>query len=70
MVKRKNKKAEFVLWMGPILDALRELSDSGSPKEVSDLIAKNLNMPDEKKRNLQKVVFQDFIIKYAGQDST
>lgn len=50
--KAKNKKAEFVLWMGPILDALRELGDSGSPKEVSDLIAKNLNIPDEKKEEL------------------
>ena len=52
MAKRKNKKAEFVLWMGPILDALRELGDSGSPQEVSDLIAKNLNIPDEKKEEL------------------
>ena len=52
MVKLKNKKAEFVLWMDPILDALRELGDSGSPKEVSDLIAKNLNIPDEKKEEL------------------
>lgn len=52
MPKRRNKKAEFVLWMGPILDALRELGDSGSPKEVSDLIAKNLNIPDEKKEEL------------------
>lgn len=52
MPKRKNKKAEFVLWMGPILDALRELGDSGSPKEVSDLIAKNLNVPDAKKEEL------------------
>ena len=52
MVNLKNKKAEFVLWMGPILDALRELGDSGSPKEVSDLIAKNLNIPDEKKEEL------------------
>jgi restriction system protein len=52
MAKRKNKKAEFVLWMSPILDALRELGDSGSPQEVSDLIAKNLNIPDEKKEEL------------------
>ena len=52
MAKRKNKKAEFVLWMGPILDALRELGDSGSPKEVSDLIAKNLNVPDAKREEL------------------
>ena len=30
----KNKKAEFVKWMGGILDVLRELGGSGTPKEV------------------------------------
>ena len=50
--QRKNKKAEFVLWMGPLLDALRELGDSGSPHEVSDLIAKNQNISDEKKEEI------------------
>jgi hypothetical protein len=45
MAQRKNKKAEFVLWMGPLLDALRELGDS-------DLIATNLNISDEKKEKL------------------
>lgn len=54
MTQRKNKKAEFVLWMGPLLDALRELGDSGSPREVSDLIAKNLAIPDEKKEELME----------------
>ena len=52
MAQRKNKKAEFVLWMGPLLDALRDLGDSGSPREVSDLIATNLNISDEKKEEL------------------
>lgn len=52
--QRKNKKAEFVLWMGPLLDALRELGDSGSPHEVSDLIAKNQNISDEKKEELME----------------
>ena len=54
MAQRKNKKAEFVLWMGPLLDALRELGDSGSPREVSDLIAQNLAIPDEKKEELME----------------
>lgn len=49
---RKQKKAEFVQWMGPLLEALRQLGDSGTPKEVSDLIAKNLRIPDEKKEEL------------------
>ncbi|MBF0228130.1 MAG: restriction endonuclease [Desulfamplus sp.] len=52
MAKRKNRQAEFVLWMGPILDALRELGDSGSPREVSDLIATKLKISDEKKEEL------------------
>ena len=54
MAQRKNKKAEFVLWMGPLLDALRELGDSGSPREVSDLIATNLKISDEKKEELME----------------
>ena len=45
MTKKKN--AEFVKWFGPLLDALRDLGDSGKPREVSDRIAKNLNLPDE-----------------------
>ncbi|WP_218961276.1 hypothetical protein [Desulfobotulus mexicanus] len=51
MAKKKQKKAEFVKWMGPLLDALRQLGDSGTPREVSDLIAVNLGLPDEKKRS-------------------
>jgi len=43
----KKKQAEFVKWFGPLLDALRELGYSGKPKEVSDKIAKNLNLSDE-----------------------
>ncbi|MFA5905522.1 MAG: restriction endonuclease [Desulfobacula sp.] len=54
MAQRKNKKAEFVLWMGPLLDALRELGDSGSPREDSDLIATNLKISDEKKEELME----------------
>lgn len=54
MAQRKNKKAEFILWMGPLSDALRELGDSGSPREVSDLIAKNFKIPDNKKEKLME----------------
>lgn len=43
----KKSKAEFVKWFGPLLDALRDLGDSGKPREVSDKIAKNLNLPDK-----------------------
>jgi len=41
-----KSQAEFVKWFGPLLDALRDLGDSGRPREVSAQIAKNLNLPD------------------------
>ncbi len=43
----RKSKAEFVKWFGPLLDALRDLGDSGRPREVSDRIAKSLNLPDQ-----------------------
>lgn len=43
---KKKKKTEFIRWFGPLLDALRDLGDSGRPREVSDRIAKTLNLPD------------------------
>ncbi|KMP12441.1 restriction endonuclease [Candidatus Nitromaritima sp. SCGC AAA799-C22] len=45
-MERKGK-AEFVKWFGPLLDALRDLGDSGRPCEVTNRIAKNLSLSDE-----------------------
>lgn len=45
MAKKSN--AEFVKWFGPLLDALRDLGDSGRPREVYARIAKNLELQDE-----------------------
>jgi restriction system protein len=45
MMTRRNR-TEFVKWFGPLLDALRDLGDSGRPREVSDKIAQNLRLPD------------------------
>lgn len=45
MIKKSN--AEFVKWFGPLLDALRDLGDSGRPREVYARIAKNLALPDK-----------------------
>ena len=45
--KAKSGEVEFVKWLGPLLDALRELGGSGRPKEVTDRIAKNLKISDE-----------------------
>jgi restriction system protein len=43
---KKKSQAEFIKWFGPLLDALRDLGDSGKPKEVSDKIAQNLKLDD------------------------
>ena len=42
-----KSQAAFVRWYGPLLDALRDLGDSGRPREVSARIAKNLKLSDE-----------------------
>ena len=47
-----QKQAEFLKWMGPCLDALRKLGGSGTPHEVSDTIADDLNLLDEKREEL------------------
>lgn len=47
MTAKKNKQSTFPNWMGPLLDALRQLGGSGKPKEVTTQVAKNLNIPDK-----------------------
>lgn len=47
MTVKKNKQSTFPKWMGPLLDALRQLGGSGRPKEVTGQVAKNLNIPDK-----------------------
>jgi restriction system protein len=42
---KKKGENEFVRWIGPLLDALRELGGSGKPREASDLVAKNEKVP-------------------------
>lgn len=43
---KKKSQAEFTKWFGPLLEALRDLGDSGKPKEVSSKIAENLKLSD------------------------
>ena len=43
----KTTGPEFVRWFAPLLDTLRELGNSGRPREVSDKIAESLHVPDE-----------------------
>lgn len=40
----KQKRTEFVRWMGPLLDVLRELGGSASPREASDAVAERLHL--------------------------
>ena len=47
MIKKKNGKTEFVKWLGPILDALRELDGSAKPKEITRFIGEKYNLSDE-----------------------
>lgn len=45
MSKKPKAQAEFVRWMGPLLDCLRALGGSAKPKEVSGWIARQLKLP-------------------------
>lgn len=42
----KKGKAEFVQWMGPMIDAIRDLGGSGKPREVVDRIAEKCDLSD------------------------
>ncbi len=43
----KNAGADFIKWFGPLLNALRDLGDSGKPREASNRISENLNLSDD-----------------------
>lgn len=45
MSKKPKGQAEFVRWMGPLLDCLRAVGGSAKPKEVSIWIARQLELP-------------------------
>ena len=44
---KEKKQAEFVKWMGPVLDVLRAIGGSGTPREVSSGIAEKLKLSDD-----------------------
>lgn len=46
MGRKGKSQAQFVMWFGPLLDALRDLGGSGKPREVSEKIAENLKLSD------------------------
>lgn len=47
MLKSKKGHTYYVTWMGPLLDALRTLGGSATPRDVSARIAHALNLPHE-----------------------
>ncbi len=53
MAKKKPPEgAVFVRFFGPLLDALRGLGGSGTPDEVVERVAKDLELPDETQNEL------------------
>jgi restriction system protein len=54
MAKRQEKVegAQFVRYFGPLLDALRKLGGSGTPSEVSEQIAEDLQLPEDTQNEL------------------
>ncbi len=47
MSKKKNGKTEFVKWLGPVLEALRDLGGSARPKEITQHIGEKYKLPEE-----------------------
>lgn len=54
--QKKDEGAQFVRHFAPLLDALRGLGGSGTPDEVVEKIAKDLNVPDDVQNELLKPV--------------
>ena len=52
--EKPRKQAEFKRWMGPILDALRELGGTGTPKQVEDIIARTNGVTDAQRQILNE----------------
>src|SRR6266496_3939374 len=49
---KKGEGSQFVRYFGPLLDALRGLGGSGSPEEVVERIARDLNVADDVQNEL------------------
>ncbi|PZV76798.1 restriction system protein [Algoriphagus aquaeductus] len=47
MAKKKNSKAEFIKYFGPVLEALKALGGSAKPREISEWIGDHYQLPDE-----------------------
>jgi len=60
---KSSNGPQFVRYFGPLLDALRNLGGSGSPSEVYEKIAADLNLSDE----VQNEVLKSGQSKYRNQ---
>lgn len=52
--KSKAKQSEFVRWFGPLLQALRDLGGSASPREAIDRVAEIEKVPDALRNEVLK----------------
>lgn len=61
--KETRTPVDFTKWFGPTLEALRKLGGSGRPREVTEQIAKDLNLPD----TLLEETLKSGISRFANQ---
>jgi len=52
--KQPPKIAEVVRWLGPILEALRELGGSGTPRQVEEIVARTQGVTDSQRQVLNQ----------------
>lgn len=50
----KKEGTRFLLWFGPLLDALRALGGSGTPEEATDSVAEICKVPEAKLNELME----------------
>lgn len=54
MSEPRKKQSEFVKWMGPLLDCLRDFGGSAKPREVSNCIAESQKISAQKREETLK----------------
>lgn len=57
---REKKGPKFVQWFGPLLDALRELGGSATPKEAVDVVARLCSVPEKQREETLKTGMERF----------
>ena len=53
-MRKKGKGPRFVRYFGPLIVALKELGGSGTPSEVTDIIARDLSIPEAEQNEVLK----------------